>query len=62
MKDIKLKATFTNSNMIIEFELSTIVSNMGNQFAEDVPRVEEIGEDLAFLQFNWDNVILEVLP
>lgn len=61
MKDIKLKATFTNSQKVIEFELSMIVYMMGHQCAEDVSLAEEVGEDLAYLQDNWDSVILEVV-
>jgi hypothetical protein len=61
MKDIKIKATFTNSKKIIEFDLSSIVDLMGRQFAEDVSIAEEIGEEFDFLRSNFNNVILEIV-
>lgn len=61
MKDIKIKATFNNSKKVIEFDISTIVYSIGHQCAEDVSLAEEVGEDLAYLWENWDNVILELV-
>ena len=61
MKNINFKATFTNSEKIIEFDLTRIIYNMGNQCAEEVSPEEEIGEELAYLQDNWENVILEII-
>ena len=61
MKDIKLKATFTNSERIIEFEISDIISSMGSQGAGDYTLEEEVGEELSYLKYNWKNVILELV-
>jgi len=61
MTDIKIKATFKNSDKAIDFELSDIVFSMGSLCAEDVSLKEEIGEDLAYLQDNWDYVELQII-
>lgn len=61
MKDIKIKATFINSDRIIYFELSDVIYKMGKQCAEELDLEEEIGEDMAYLQQNWKNIILEII-
>jgi len=61
MKNINIRATFTNSDRVIDFYLSDVVFNMGSQIAEDVSLAEQIGYDFAYLYDNWNNVILEII-
>ena len=61
MKDIKLKATFSDSENVIEFSISDLVRNMGSQGGGDWSLEEEVGKDFAYLSDNFENVILEVV-
>jgi len=61
MKDIKLKATFSDSENVIEFSISDLVRKMGGQGAGDWSLEEEVGKDFAYLSDNFENVILEVV-
>lgn len=61
MNDKKVIFRFSNSDRVIETNLSIIVFNMGHQCAEDVSLKDEIGEPLAFVVDNWDHVIIEIL-
>lgn len=61
MKDIKIVATF-NSGREIEFELSSVVTCMGHQCAEDVSLAEEVGEEMAYLHDNFKDATFRILP
>ncbi len=61
MVDLRLKATFCDSDKEIEFNLSDIICSMGTQCAEDVSLANEIGSELAFLAENIKKADFEII-